>query len=214
VAFDLVTSQYSTSLILVNDQPVTMPFALKPGLNRLTIRVVPKERDGKDYQVEIIKPLDVIRPYYDKVLAVNLNPTTNGGFTFSAFQWQKNGVNISGETGAYLHLPNTPIAVDEYTVTLTTSDGQILPTCAKPVQLPVQGLESTLKAYPNPARSSVTVENTNWKDASNITLYDKNGAKVRIYPVTGFQTEINVSAYLTGTYILQSGNKSTIIIIK
>jgi hypothetical protein len=168
----------------------------------------------KDYFVEIIKPLDIIRPYYDRILAVNQNPATNGGFTFSGFQWKKDGINIDGATGAYLYFFNRPIDTDEYTVTLTTNDGLILPTCGKVGQILKQSAESTLKAYPNPAQSSLTVENTEWKNASVISLYDRNGAKVRVYPVTGFQTEINVSSYPSGIYILQSGSKSTTIIIK
>jgi hypothetical protein len=218
VLFDLVTAQYCTALILVDGKSIDVgtPFDLKPGMNRFTIRVLSTAADkpSTDYPVEIVKPLDVIRPYYDRILAVNLNPATNGGFTFSAFQWQKNGANIDGETGAYLYLSDAFFATDECTVTLTTDDGQILPACSKPGQLPAPGSESALKAYPNPAQSSLTIENTEWKSASVITLYNKTGAKVRIYPVTGFQTEINVSGYPSGTYILQSGNKSTTIILK
>jgi hypothetical protein len=218
VMFDLVTSQYCTSLILVDGKSmdVATPFNLKPGMNLLTIRVVPIAGNKPiiDYRVEINKPTDIIRPYYDGILAVNLNPATNGGFTFSGFQWTKNKTDIAGETGAYLYLPQTPLATDEYTVTLTTDDGQTIVACPKLGQILTQNSESILRAYPNPAQSSITVENTDWENASDITLYNKTGVKLQMYPVSGFQTEINVSAYPSGTYILQSGNKSTIIIIK
>jgi hypothetical protein len=213
----LRTSQYCTSQLLFGDKPVeTMPVALKPGLNRFTVHVAPIEdyMPTKDYFIEITKPLDIIRPYYDRIMALNLNPATNGGFTFSAFQWKKNGINIDGETGAYLYFFSRPIDTDEYTVTLTTNDGQILPVCSKSGQILRQVPENTLRAFPNPAQSSITVENTDWENASDITLYNKTGIKLQMYPVSGFQTEINVSAYPSGTYIMQSGNKSTIIIIK
>jgi hypothetical protein len=216
VMFSPEIPQFCTSLILSDNQAVTMPFELKPGLNRFTIRVASTVEyfPAKDYVVEIMKALDIIRPYYDRVLAVNLNPATNGGFTFSDFQWKRNGKEIAGETGAYLYLPNNPIDTDEYTVAIHTNDGQTIPVCAKLGQILKQGSESTLRAFPNPAQSSVTVENTDWENVSDITLYNKTGVKLRMYPVSGLQTEINVSAYPSGTYILQSGNKSTLIIIK
>jgi hypothetical protein len=175
----------------------------------------PENQPTKDYILEIIKPLDIIRQYYDKILAVNLNPETNGGFTFSDFQWKKNGIDVSGETGEYLYLSSRPLPTDEYMVTLTTTDGQVLPTCAKVLgQSPLKSSESLLKAFPNPAQTEITIENADWEQDANIVLYDKSGVKLQTYPVTGFQTIINVSTYPAGNYIIQSGKLSTTIIIK
>ncbi|GHT39651.1 hypothetical protein AGMMS49965_06270 [Bacteroidia bacterium] len=53
------TSKYCTSEIYADGKPVIMPVALKPGVNRFTIRVMPPENmPSKDYILEISYPLD------------------------------------------------------------------------------------------------------------------------------------------------------------
>jgi hypothetical protein len=215
VTFFPTISQYCTYTVLVDGKPATTPFAIKQGMNRFVIRVIPEEGMlPKDYFIEIIHPLDIVRPYYDKVLAVNLNTTTNGGYTFSGFQWKKNGKDIQGETAAYLSLSSIPLSIDEFNVILTTDDGQVFPTCSKQwIQYQKKDPETVLKAYPNPAQTDITVENEDWEESSSLILYDKNGKKMQTYPLTGIQTRINVSNCVPGIYILQTGSQSAKIIV-
>jgi hypothetical protein len=209
-----IIPQYCTSVVLVDGKPVAMPYKLKPGMNRFTLRVIASDNQPvKDYMIEIIQSLDIILPYYDKVLAVNLNTETNGGYTFSGIQWQKNGQNIPGKTDAYLYV-SSPHLADEYGAVLTTNTGQVLLSCIKQYQPQSRSADPVLMVYPNPVQDHITVENEEWEKTTDIVLYDKNGIKLQTYPVSGFQTSININGYPEGTYILQSGKLSTKIIIK
>jgi hypothetical protein len=215
VKITITTPNYYTSTILVDGKQVEMPVQLNLGINKFTIQVIaPEGMLSKDFVLNIIRPLDIIRPYYDKVLAVNLNAATNGGFTFSGFQWKKNGKNISGETSAFLYLLSSPLPTDEYGVTLTTNDGQVVSSCTKQwAQLQMRSSETVLKTYPNPAQTDLTVENEDWESSSSLIMYDKNGTKMQVYPLTGAQTRINVSNCVPGIYLLQTGNQSAKIIV-
>ena len=59
-----------------------------------------------------------------------LSPNYNGGFTFTAFQWYKDGVAMPGETHSYLYQPLDMNAT--YYAELTRPDGVIITTC--PIQ--------------------------------------------------------------------------------
>ncbi len=78
-------------------------------------------------------PSWIIRQKWDNVLGV-LNEGYNGGYQFSAIQWYKNGLPISGETSD-LYYQKDAFADDEYQVLLTrASDGVSIMSCAQGVQ--------------------------------------------------------------------------------
>ncbi|RYF60021.1 MAG: T9SS type A sorting domain-containing protein, partial [Cytophagaceae bacterium] len=67
---------------------------------------------------------------------------------------------------------------------------------------------TAITAWPNPANELITIENI----TEPFSLFDVYGRSVANYPST--QTEINVSALSTGTYILKSGENSIKILKK
>ncbi|MDR1742895.1 MAG: Ig-like domain-containing protein [Dysgonamonadaceae bacterium] len=69
---------------------------------------------------------------WDDVLSVINEPANNGGYTFTFYQWQKNGVNIPGETSGNLHLTTKDYNA-EYSVILTTKEGRRMESC--PIKL-------------------------------------------------------------------------------
>jgi hypothetical protein len=167
--------------------------------------------DGKylDYKITIVPSLDsaLIVPYWNDVLAVNLNTSTNGGYIFTSFQWTKDGDPIAGETGSYIKFPNP--SPGSYGVILV-GNGKKTSVC--PVRM--TGTRSTrgLTAYPNPASDNITVESLQQGTSDKIELYDLNGQRLRTYPSTGAKTIINISEYTPGIYILRQGvNSATII---
>ncbi|GHV61846.1 hypothetical protein FACS1894195_3010 [Bacteroidia bacterium] len=88
---------------------------------------------------------------------MNLNEETNGGHIFTGFQWQKNGDDMGGETGAYLHLASPPLT-DDYGVKLTVEgQTQAVPACPQQF-VTVTRVSSTagIRAYPNPASGQLT----------------------------------------------------------
>ncbi|MDR0692741.1 MAG: cadherin-like beta sandwich domain-containing protein, partial [Prevotellaceae bacterium] len=206
----------STVDYLVDDVPATFPLSLNtPHITTLVIRVT--AGDGvttQDYTVAVTRPFDVsiIRTYWNDVLAVNLNTATNGGYTFSDFQWTRNGQPVANETGPYLYLPASSSDFDSYSVRLTT-DGQTLPVCGS-VQIKSAAVQPDgLLAYPNPARYTITVENPQWETAKQTDLINLSGNIVRTYPSARIQT-LNVSGLPVGLYILRAGAHTVKIVVE
>lgn len=72
---------------------------------------------------------DILVQKWNDVIAV-LNSTYNGGYSFSHYQWQFNGMDIPGETHSYIYLPQRLDAQGEYSVVLTRADdGVTMHTC-------------------------------------------------------------------------------------
>lgn len=69
----------------------------------------------------------IVEQKWNDVLAI-LNSRYNGGYTFTAYQWYKDGLPISGETKPYLY---QPLDINsEYSVALTRTDGVTIRSCA------------------------------------------------------------------------------------
>jgi len=86
---------------------------------------------------------------YDNLVFVNNNPATNGGYTFSKYEWYKNGQKVAekqvfSEGGTSSDLLN-PTA--EYYAVLYTNKGQVFTTC--PMQVTRKNTYS-MAVYPNP----------------------------------------------------------------
>jgi hypothetical protein len=183
---------------------------------RQTVRVIVTANDRvtmQTYSITLVAAhsSQLLRKYWDNVIAVNLNAATNGGYRFTAFQWTLNGEPIPMETGAYLHLTDSPAG--RYGVILTTSDGLTLPVCEGIDMLAINVRSNGLKVYPNPAVSNVTVENQDWQDAPRMQLYDMTGHLIREFNSGGINTTVNVNEIPSGTYILKAGNKTTKLMI-
>lgn len=68
----------------------------------------------------------IIEQKWNDVLAL-LNNKYNGGYTFSAYQWYKDGLPIPGATKSYLYQELDMDA--QYSVELTREDGVVIQTC-------------------------------------------------------------------------------------
>jgi hypothetical protein len=206
----------STVTYSVNNATVTSSLNLNnPGITTMVIQTaVGSGENTKDYTITIIRPFDVsiIRAYWNDVLAVNLNTATNGGYTFSGFQWTRNGQNMANETGPYLYFPISPATSDRYSVLLTTGE-QTLPVCSGVQVTPAAVQQGGLLAYPNPARHTVTLENPQWETAKQTDLINLSGNVVRSYPSAHIQT-LNVSGLPVGLYILRADVQTVKIVIE
>jgi hypothetical protein len=178
-----------------------------PGIKKIKAHAVAEDGvTSKDYEVTVICAYapDIIRSYWYNVVAVNLNTATNGNFTFSAYQWTFNGQPIPGETGPYLHLNEVK---DGYYSVLLTANGQVVPVC-EAIYLTAA---HSLKAYPNPVVSDVTVENIQ-ENVSRLQLFDLSGRLLKEYPVGYSKTSLDLSEFPMGIYLLKAGEQTVKLI--
>jgi PKD repeat protein len=130
-----------------------------PKGGQYTVTIAVKAADGVTAVEQVrtfVKAFDffeiaVIR--FGNTLVVNNNPETNGGYTFTGYQWYRNGIAV-GTGQAYTN--PSGLGASHYHVIATTSDGQTLTTCS---QAFATGAMS-VKAYPNPTNvgTPITVE--------------------------------------------------------
>jgi hypothetical protein len=200
--------------IVSNLQSTAMPMPLGEGVTDIYVMVMVDNRYIARYTLSVSRSLttSTIIPYWDDVLAVNLNSVTNGGYNFTDFQWYHNGEPIANATGAYLYNNGVPLPGGEYTVKATTADGAEIVSCPCMIVQDV-GEATKLAVYPNPATRSVTVAHPE-ADASSIELYDMKGTLLHSYPASGTgSTSINISHLPADAYVVRTGNKSTLLVI-
>lgn len=96
-------------------------------------------------QIKIkINPKTLIAQKWNDVLAL-YNKDYNGGYSYSSYQWYKNGEILVGETKSYLYLGNGTLnPADTYTVELTKTDGEKITTCAFTPEARAAGIPSVV----------------------------------------------------------------------
>ena len=146
--------------------------------------------------IELRYRASIVEQKWNDVLTL-LAPKYNGGFTFNAFQWYKNGQPIPGETQAYLYQDLDFNAT--YYVELTRPDGVTISSCPmQPVYHPQQS------DYP-----------TVVKAARRIPMYMEQPATIWYYTMSGqlYSTFTLPQGYTTlatpdlpGVYVIKSVN--------
>jgi len=138
--------------------------------------------DGCDYPFTLrvlasnngANPLVVQR--WDDVLIVNNNKETNGGYTFTSYQWYRDGVLIPGATGQYYQ--EVGGTSGNYSVMLTgTRNGEAVQIMTCEMYF---GSRNLMRAYPIPAQvfEHITIE-------AGLSEEELDGAVLDIYAVTG-----------------------------
>ena len=108
---------------------VPVPEPVRPDVYKADL-VCSDEHSGTDtldVRIVVQYPSAVMAQKWNDVLAL-YNEEYNGGYTFSSYQWYKDGVALEGETGSYLYQPLDTAA--HYQVLLTRADdGVTMLTC-------------------------------------------------------------------------------------
>ncbi len=147
---------------------------------------------------------------FNNLFLINNNPETNGGYSFEAYEWYKNGELVG--TGQYYSVGGgIDDVLDEqasYSVRLKTTAGQWLSVCAFSFRADAS---FTLSISPNPVISGHRLR---------LKVSEGGEARVRVLTSTGVQVldqrikdstaELTLPSELSaGTYILQyeNGNK-------
>ncbi len=153
-----------------------------PGVYRKSVTITSQdETQQRTYYITVEKSFnfdEIIKQKYNNVLLVNNNPETNGGYRFTDFKWYKNGQLIS--TGQYYSAgEDASDRLDSnasYSVSLTTSDGKVLPSCEFNID---RNNTFALTASPNPVKAGSTIEVvTNY---SNSMLGDRSVQITSLY---------------------------------
>ncbi len=151
-------------------------------------------------EFEIRYPSSIFAQKWDHVWAV-YNENYNGGYTFTAFQWYRNGEPIAGATGSWYDNKEPFNLEDEYTVLLTRKDGVQLFACPK------NAIDKTQSVSAASAQVSPTV--VSGGEAIHITA-DMQGEAVlfNTLGVEQWRAKTSADSYLTmpketGVYLLQ-----------
>ncbi len=179
------------------------------GVHKQEIEVI--SQDGtqtKKYVVIIEKRLpaeNIIYQKYENVLLVNNNPTSNGGYTFTKYEWYKNN-ELIGTDQAYSagdQLGNKLDPTATYHAVLTLKNGTRLTTC--PVGLTFESAEK-LQVYPNPVHKTqaLNVVLDSKKDYENTyIIYNVLGQVIAKGSFNGNRKEMNLPTTITaGSYFL------------
>jgi hypothetical protein len=151
----------------------------------------------------------VVVQVWDDVLSVINIPGNNGGYTFTSYQWQENGVDMPGETGGNLYLAHRPDALSAaYTALLTTSEGVLLQTCPASLTSP------SLRAYPNPVKDYVSLEGGALTSGEMVKVYSHTGLPVHTAVAGGKRMKLNLSSLQPGVYVVEAGNERVRIVKK
>lgn len=134
IAIDFSTPALRDTVIYepnLNTIAIPMPTDILPGYYTATLSFYQFccGVHTEQYAITIRYRSSIVEQKWNDVLTL-LSPNYNGGYTFTAFQWYKDGVAIPGETHSYLYQPLDMNAT--YYVELTRPDGVVVTTC--PIQ--------------------------------------------------------------------------------
>ncbi len=135
-----------------SDVVINLPDSVRPDIYDANLifhdlNCIDNENNTFDIKFTVFYPSEIVQQKWNDVLAV-LNEKFNGGYTFSSFQWYKNGLPIPGETGSYLYLSKGEIfnTSDVYYIMLTRiGENYSIQSC--PIY-PVLRDEQTISIYP------------------------------------------------------------------
>ena len=128
-----------------------------------------------------------------------------------------NAADVVIENADQLSTNVTFNATGAYVITITVNDGSL--STSMDVTVTISGVSvqqfaaADMLVYPNPAREKLTVEMVNIPDHNfNVTIYNITGSAVYNQKLSTLKSEIDVSAFKAGLYIVKvvSGNRSFI----
>lgn len=149
-----------------------------------------------DLEFDVQYRSSIIEQKWNDVLAL-LNSKYNGGYTFSAYQWYKDGQAIPGATQSYLYQELDMNS--QYSVELTRTDGVVISTC--PFQPTVR---TDVYQFPTLAQPSqkIPVRATGNMCIAQVNIYNMMGQKYSTDFISGGQGEITAPA-LSGNYVVE-----------
>ena len=150
-----------------------------------------------DMEFDVLYRSSIIEQKWNDVLAL-LNSKYNGGYTFSKYQWYKDGMPILGATNPYLY-ENLDINA-QYSVELTRPDGVVMRTC------PFQPTEHTdIYQFPTLAQPSQKIQIRKTDEHHYITrvnVYTVMGQLYSAHVISNGEGEVEAPA-ISGNYVVE-----------
>jgi len=215
IALDIEVSPYAT--VNINGvEYVGQDIQLISDVTTANIQVVSETGSSvQNYTLKVTKAIDESNLYYQRwsdVLAINRNPSTNGGYNIENFRWYRKDGSLIGTTG-YISIQGS--ASDYYAeiqvsnnwrrVCRTTSD--------------TRGI-SGIRIYPNPVSHGETVKVKLSEDfvGGYLNIFSITGSLTKSnLPLPTSDNSIDVRDLPTGIYLFKvtgkSGNSETVKIV-
>ncbi|GHT22550.1 hypothetical protein FACS189430_04500 [Bacteroidia bacterium] len=214
-----ITPQESTSQVLYNGTPVST-FSIdvtRADIHEVTYTVRSTDGSEQTHTLQIESRFafaDLVGTMFNNVIYVNNNPDNNGGYTFAAYQWYRNGQSIGIDQQYYSAGPARTDQLDpaaDYSVAVTTKSingiaiEKTLHVCpAKVILKPA----SALRAYPNPVTqgAQLTIESSA-PDGSAIRIYNITGGLVGTKQLQSSEAQIT-APQSAGVYLITVDGES------
>jgi hypothetical protein len=178
----------------------------RAGIHEVNYTVRSTDGSEQEYMLQIERPLafdDLVGAKFNNLLYVNNNSADNGGYTFTHYQWYRNGQPIGIDQQYYSAGPTRADLLDpaaEYSVAVTTAEGKTLHVCPGKVTLKQT---SSLRAYPNPVQAGkpIRLESDATKDGSVIRIYTITGGLAGTQQMFGNETQLT-APQAAGVYLI------------
>jgi hypothetical protein len=210
LALDLQASPYST--VTVNGVEYHTDYDgqiidLSVDISTYNIQVTAETGGAKsNYTLNINAPLNDSRLYYqrwDDVLAINLNPATNGGYNVSEIRWYGQDGTFVDDSGYIIIQPGT---AQQYHAEVRTDGNKLRKACNNAATRSTDGIV----AYPNPVPrgESVQLKLPESFAGGVLNIYDIKGNMVKSgLPLPSTDNSVNVSDLNPGIYLLHVSGK-------
>jgi hypothetical protein len=146
-------------------------------------------------------PSEIIAQRWNDIIGI-MNEAYNGGYAFTAFQWYKNGLEMTGETKSYIYEKDEFNFTDAYSALLTNSAGKQIFTCDfTPERLPSASIQTIVRPQ----------QAINMNENGAAVIYDIAGT---VYSVRQSTENTIIAPDKKGIYILRFNNHIMKIVVQ
>ena len=195
----------------LNPRTVALPLY---GDNLFTITVTQQNGASQNHTLIIERYYEKVYFEYPDVPTISCNTQTNGGLSFTGFQWHKVGDPEFGKdaTGQYYQVKDNATYYCELTA-INYNNTKIRTINVRPIDLRTSG---SLTAYPNPTQGKVTI----LRSVNGVSTQTESSAKpkIQVFDLNGvlvLQPETNpfdMSALPQGMYFIKMNGETAKVI--
>jgi hypothetical protein len=159
-----------------------------------------------EFEIQIPEPIQVVTsstPQIGDVLG-QISIETSGGY--GVLEYFLNGISIGNSSTI-----DAPSGI--HTITVVDQNG-----CSTSIQIEV-GFEISveennvvLDLYPNPASSIITLQTSSAEISNNLLVYSSTGSLILNQKINSFKTNIDISNWSEGIYLVRLGDQQSMLI--